>query len=338
MKDGYAVAVVGATGAVGEKMISVLAQRQFPVKVLRLFASERSAGKTVSFLDEKITVENLKTSSLEGINIALFSAGASVSRAFAARFTQAGAVVIDNSSAFRMDEETPLVVPEVNPNAARFHHGIIANPNCSTIQLVVAINLIHRRVGIKRLIVTALQSVSGTGREALVELLDQSKAILAGEKSEHTVYPHQIAFNLLPHIGSFLETGYTEEEMKLVNETRKILGDETIRVCATCVRVPVPVSHSEAVTIETRDALSPNEARDILMESPGVILVDEPTAATYPLPVYAAGKDEVFVGRVRRDISAPSSINMWVVSDNLRKGAALNAIQIAELLIKNNWL
>jgi len=334
LSAGYNVAVVGATGAVGEEMLKILAQRDFPVKNLRAIASERSEGKVVEFKEEKIKVENLAFTSFKNIDIALFSAGASVSREFSPKFASEGAVVVDNSSAFRMDRDVPLVVPEVNPHAVEKHKGIIANPNCSTIQLVVAINPIHKRAKIKRMVISTFQSVSGTGRDAIIELKEQTKNYLEKRPLEKKVYPHQIAFNLLPHIGRFLPSGYTEEEMKLVNETRKIMEDPAIKVTATCVRVPVFISHSETVTIETEIFLSVDEVREILSRAEGVILQDDPQNNIYPLPVEAAGKDEVFVGRIRKDESAPNSINMWVVSDNLRKGAALNTIQIAELLIK----
>jgi aspartate-semialdehyde dehydrogenase len=334
LSQGYNVAVVGATGAVGEEMLKILAQRDFPVKNIRAFASERSEGKLVNFGEGKVKVENLASASLKNIHIALFSAGASISRKFSPRFAREGAVVIDNSSAFRMEEDVPLVVPEVNPQAVEKHRGIIANPNCSTIQLVVAINPIHQRAKIKRIIVSTFQSVSGTGREAIVELRKQTEDYLNEKPLTKEVYPHRIAFNLLPHIGSFLPSGYTEEEMKLVNETQKIMEDPTITITATCVRVPVFISHSEAVTLETESKLSADEVREILSCAPGVVVQDEPENNLYPLPVEAAGRDEVFVGRIREDKSTSNSINLWVVSDNLRKGAALNTIQIAEVLIQ----
>lgn len=336
MVEGFNVAVVGATGAVGEEMFKILAQRNFPVKNLRAFASKRSEGKKIEFKGEKIKVENLSSSSLKNIDIALFSAGASVSREFSPRFVKEGAVVVDNSSAFRMEKDVPLVVPEVNPHAVEKHKGIIANPNCSTIQLVVALWPIHKNFKIKRIIVTTMQSVSGTGKEAIFELKTQTEQYLEGKPLKKEVYPHQITFNLLPHIGNFLLSGYTEEEMKLVNETRKIMEDDSIKVTATCVRVPVFFSHSEAVTIETEKSLSAAKVREILSETKGVIVEDNPEKNIYPLPINAQGKDEVFVGRIREDESCPNSINMWIVADNLRKGAALNTIQIAELLVEKN--
>jgi len=335
---GYNVAVVGATGAVGKEMLKVLAQRNFPVRNLRALASERSEGKMVEFAGESLKVERLTTSSFEGIEIALFSAGASVSREFSPIAAKRGAVVVDNSKAFRMDKNTPLVVPEVNPHTLRSHKGIIANPNCSTIQLVVAINPIHQRVKIKKLVISTYQAVSGTGKEAIRELTEQSRQLLSRQKTTKKVYPHQIAFNLLPHIGDFLPNGYTEEEMKLVNETRKIMEDESIAITATCVRVPVFNSHSEAVTLETEEKISVEEVRKILSWAPGVMVEDSPDQEIYPLPIKAAGRDEVFVGRIREDLSSPNGINMWIVADNLRKGAALNAVQIAELLIEQALL
>jgi len=334
----YNVAVVGATGAVGEEMLKILEERNFPIKNLRLLASPRSEGRNIEFAGESLRVEDLNKASLEGIEIALFSAGTSVSRQYAPLFTESGAVVVDNSAAFRMDKDVPLVVPEVNPEALRNHQGIIANPNCSTIQLVVAINPLHQQARIKRMIVSTFQAVSGTGRGAMAELRHQSEQYLRQEPIIAEVYPHQIAFNLLPHIGEFLPNGYTSEEMKLLNETRKILQDDAIRVTATCVRVPVFISHSEAVTLETEKRITAQQAREILMRAPGVIVRDNPSRRIYPLPVEGIGKDAVFVGRIREDESLPHSLNLWVVSDNLRKGAALNAIQIAELLIKESLL
>jgi len=338
LSRGYNVAVVGATGAVGEEMLKILQQRNFPLKNLRVLASERSKGKLLKFKEEKLKVERLSSASLKGIEIALFSAGASISREFSPKMVKMGAVVVDNSSAFRMEKDVPLIVPEVNPWALKNHQGIIANPNCSTIQLVVAINPIHLRVKIKRMIISTFQSVSGTGREAILELKKQSESYLSGGSTTSKVYPHQIAFNLLPHIGQFLPSGYTEEEMKLVNETRKIMEDPSIAITATCVRVPVFISHSEVVTIETKEKISVEKVREILSSSPGVIVKDKPQENSYPLPIEAAGKDEVFVGRIREDESITNGINLWVVADNLRKGAALNTIQIAELLIQEGLI
>ena len=338
MGRGYNVAVVGVTGAVGEEMLKILNQRDFPVSNLKALASERSEGKTLKFGSEEVKVERLTPSSFKEIEIALFSAGTSISREFSPIAARAGAVVVDNSAAFRMDPNAPLIVPEVNPHAAKNHKGIIANPNCSTIQMVVAIYPIHKVSRIRRIIVSTYQAVSGTGREAVEELRNQAHQWARGDEIIREVYPYQIAFNLLPHIGEFLPNGYTSEEMKMLNETRKIMEDDRIRVTATCVRAPVFGAHSEAVTIETERGVSVEEAREILSRSPGVIVQDDPQNNIYPLPLEAEGKDEVFVGRIREDESAERSLNLWIVSDNLRKGGALNTIQIAELLIRENLL
>ncbi|MEA1964321.1 MAG: aspartate-semialdehyde dehydrogenase [Candidatus Aerophobetes bacterium] len=339
MSRGYNIAVVGATGAVGREMLKILEERNFPIRNLRAIASERSEGKTLKFAQEKIKVENLgSSSSFKGIEIALFSAGAPISKEFSPKMVKAGAVVVDNSKAFRMEEEVPLIVPEVNPQSVRNHKGIIANPNCSTIQLVVAINPIHKSAHINRLNVSTYQAVSGTGKEAIEELKRQVEQCIKGEKITRQVYPHQIAFNLLPHIGDFLSNGYTEEEMKLVNETRKIMEDESITITATCVRVPVFISHSEAVNLQTERKITPLQVKNILLNAPGVILEDKSEENIYPLPLKTAGRDEVFVGRIREDFSTNKGINLWIVADNLRKGAALNTIQIAELLIKENLI
>ena len=333
-KDKYVVAVVGATGAVGNEMVSILEERNFPVDRLRLFASERSEGETIEFHDEAIRVEVLREDVFEGIDIALFSAGAERSKHYAPIAVRAGCVVVDNSSAWRMDPEVPLVVPEVNPEDLRWHRGIIANPNCSTIQMVVVLKPIHDAARIKRVVVTTFQSVSGTGKRAMDELLNQTAQLLNFRDIKPEVYPHQIAFNCLPHIDKFMDGGYTKEELKMVNETKKILGDDSIRITATTVRVPVFRGHSESVNIETEKKLSANEVRAILSEAPGIIVYDAPEKNVYPLPVYASGRDEVYVGRIREDNSIESGINMWIVADNLRKGAALNAVQIAERLIE----
>lgn len=333
-KAAYHVAVVGATGAVGTQMIEALDERKFPVAKLTPLASARSAGGVVTFLEQDLTVETLTKESFAGVDIALFSAGTDVSREYAPIAAKAGAVVIDNSAAWRMEKDVPLVVPEVNPFDTVWHKGIIANPNCSTIQMVVALKPIHDRVRIRRVVVTTFQSVSGTGKEAMDELLDECKALLSFKEPTPKVYPYQIAFNCLPHIDEFLASGYTKEEMKMVNETRKIMGDPSIQVTATTVRVPVYVGHSEAVNIETERKLTANEARAILSEAPGVIVYDDPAHKLYPMPLDVAGKDEVYVGRVREDESIPNGLNLWVVADNLRKGAATNAVQIAELLIR----
>ena len=333
-KEKYVVAVVGATGAVGNEMISTLEQRQFPVERLRLFASERSEGKSLEFNGDEIPVEALKDDSFRGIDIALFSAGAERSKVWAPVAARSGCVVVDNSSQWRMDPEIPLVVPEVNAHDLKWHKGIIANPNCSTIQMVVVLKPIHDAARIERVVVTTFQSVSGTGKKAIDELLQQTTNLLNFKEIECNVYPHQIAFNCLPHIDKFLENGYTKEEMKMVNETKKIMGDNSIRVTATTVRVPVFRGHSESLNIETEKKLTPNEARAILSAAPGIVVYDAPEKNIYPLPVYAAGKDETYVGRIREDESIDNGLNMWIVSDNLRKGAALNAVQIAERLIE----
>lgn len=335
MAKSFNVAVAGATGAVGQEMVNVLEQRNFPVEELSLFASERSAGKSMEYKGKQITVQELTKDSFAGIEIALFSAGASVSREFAPAAVKAGTIVVDNSSAFRMNDEVPLVVPEVNPHDISWHKGIIANPNCSTIQMVVALKPLHDLAKIKRIVVSTYQSVSGTGTKAMQELGDQTKMMFnfQQQKIKPQVYHHRIAFNCLPHIDVFLENGYTKEEMKMVNETQKIMGDKSIAVTATTVRVPVFISHAESVNIETERFISPEEAREALSSFPGVKVVDDPAKNIYPLQSDSAGKDEVFVGRIRRDFSVPHGLNLWIVADNLRKGAALNAVQIAEKLI-----
>jgi aspartate-semialdehyde dehydrogenase len=333
-KDNYIVAVVGATGAVGNEMIETLEQRDFPVEKLRLFASERSLGKTLPFRGSEIPVETIDENSFKGIDIALFSAGGDRSKQWAPVAAKSGCVVVDNSSAWRMDPEVPLVVPEVNPDDIKKHKGIIANPNCSTIQMVVVLKPIHDAAQIKRVVVTTFQSVSGTGKKAMDELVEQTRDILNFKEPRCEVYPHQIAFNILPHIDAFLESGYTKEEMKMVNETKKILGDDSIKVTATTVRVPVLRCHSESLNIETEKKISPNETRAALAAAPGIVVFDAPDKNVYPLPVDVAGKDETYVGRVREDDSVDCGINLWIVADNLRKGAALNAVQIAEKLVE----
>jgi aspartate-semialdehyde dehydrogenase len=336
--QGYNVAVVGATGAVGTMMIKVLEERNFPVKSIKLLASARSAGKKLTFKGTEVVVEELKESSFKGVDIALFSAGASVSRAFGPVAVSSGCVVVDNSSAFRMDPETPLVVPEVNPHALKKHKGLISNPNCSTIQMVVALKPIRDAAGIKRIVVTTFQAVSGTGQRAIFELENQVKAWVKGEPMPRSVYPHQIAFNCLPHIGAFLDNAYTEEEMKMVNETRKIFEDPSIAVSATTVRVPVFYGHSESINVELKSPLSPEEARELLSKAEGVTVVDDPKNNLYPMPIHAAGQDKTLVGRIRKDLSVEHGLAMWVVADNIRKGAATNAVQIAELLIQGGML
>ncbi|MDY0039870.1 MAG: aspartate-semialdehyde dehydrogenase [Desulforhabdus sp.] len=334
----FDVAVVGATGAVGNMMIQVLEERSFPVRSLKLLASARSAGKKLSFRGRQITVEELREDSFEGLQLALFSAGGSVSRTFAPISAQAGCVVVDNSSAFRMDPKIPLVVPEVNPDAVTVAPGIIANPNCSTIQMVVALKPIQDAVGIKRIVVTTFQAVSGTGKRAVDELRRQIKDLSNGDPVNWEVYPHRIAFNCLPHIGAFLENGYTEEEMKMVNETRKIFNDYSIGVCATTVRVPVYYGHSESVNVETRNPISVEQVRDLLSSASGVKLVDTPADKLYPMPIDSEGRDETLVGRIRKDPSVENGLTMWVVADNIRKGAATNAVQIAEILVERNLI
>jgi aspartate-semialdehyde dehydrogenase len=331
----YHVAVVGATGAVGNEMIKILEERQFPVGKLTLLASERSLGKELTFRGKSLPVEVLTENSFAGIEIGLFSAGGSISDRFAPIAARAGCIVIDNTNAFRMVPEIPLVVPEVNPEAIALYknRGIIANPNCSTIQMVVALKPIHDAVRIKRIVVSTYQAVSGTGKKAIEELELQTRAIMNGQKPVIKVYPYQIAFNCLPHIDIFLDNGYSREEMKMVNETKKIMNDPSIAVTATTVRVPVFHAHSESVNIETERKITPDEVRKLLSTAPGVRVVDDPQWKKYPLAIDAAGQDETLVGRIREDESIPNGINMWVVADNIRKGAALNAVQIAEILI-----
>ncbi|HEX5637476.1 MAG: aspartate-semialdehyde dehydrogenase [Gammaproteobacteria bacterium] len=338
MSKKYDVAVVGATGAVGETMLSILAQRKFPVGKVYALASERSAGKKVEFGDKMLTVESLADFDFSKVQIGLFSPGASVSAEYAPKAAAAGCVVIDNTSQFRYDKDIPLVVPEVNPQAVAQYknRGIIANPNCSTIQMLVALKPIYDAVGITRINVCTYQAVSGTGKEAIEELAQQTAALLNGKPVECKVYPKQIAFNVIPQIDVFLENGYTKEEMKMVWETRKIMGDEKIMVNPTTVRVPVFFGHSEAVHIETRDKITAEAAMALLRKAPGVTLLDERKAGGYPTAVTeAANNDATYVGRVREDISCDRGLDMWVVSDNVRKGAALNSVQIAEILIKD---
>ncbi|QIB67274.1 aspartate-semialdehyde dehydrogenase [Kineobactrum salinum] len=337
MADSYDVAVVGATGAVGETMMAILEERDFPVRNLYPLASSRSAGKTVSFKGKQVMVTDLAEFDFSQVQIGLFSAGGSISAEFAPKAAAAGCVVIDNTSHFRRDEDIPLVIPEVNPEAlARYTvRNIIANPNCSTIQMLVALKPIYDAVGIERVNVCTYQAVSGTGKEAIEELAAQTARLLNGQEISCEVYPKQIAFNALPHIDTFQDNGYTREEMKMVWETQKILGDSSIRVNPTCVRVPVFFGHSEAVHIETVDKLSADEARKLLSAFPGITVMDERRDGGYPTAVTdATGHDPVFVGRIREDISHPRGLDMWIVSDNVRKGAALNSVQIAESLIR----
>jgi len=335
-KEKYNVAVAGATGAVGTEMVSILEERNFPVGNLKLLASTRGAGTKMEFKGKEYTVEVMQESSFAGMDIGLFSPGGSVSEKFAPIAGKAGCVVIDNTSAFRMDPQVPLVVPEVNAHAIAQYpkKNIIANPNCSTIQMVVALKPIHDAVRIKRVVVSTYQAVSGTGRRAIKELESQVLAIYNNKEIEKSVYPHQIAFNCLPHIDVFFDNGYTKEEMKMVNETKKIMEDNSIQVTATTVRVPVFYGHSESVNIETERKITAVQVREILSKAPGVVVMDNPEKFEYPLAIDAAGKDETFVGRIREDESIPNGINLWIVSDNIRKGAALNAVQIAEILIQ----
>jgi len=336
--SGYRVAIVGATGLVGQEFIKVLEQRNFPMTSIRLLASDRSAGKKLFVNHQEIEVEETTLESFKKIDIALFSAGAETSRYFSPVAAQSGAVVVDNSSAFRMMPTVPLVVPEVNPEDIKWHKGIIANPNCSTIQMVVALYPLHKVNPIKRVIVDTYQAVSGTGSTAVEELTVQAKQVLDGQTAIPHVYPHQIAFNILPEIDVFLDNGYTKEEWKMAEETRKIMHVDDIAISATCVRVPVFTGHSEAVHVEFSQPMSPDEARRILAQAPGIKLLDDTAISLYPQPWSVAGTDEVFVGRIRRDASHPNGLVMWVVADNLRKGAALNAVQITEEVIKGKWL
>jgi len=328
------VAVVGATGAVGSTMLGVMRERGFPADEVVAFASERSVGRQIDWGDKVLSCSALSDKTIQGFDIALFSAGGSTSGEWAPRFADAGAVVVDNSSRWRMDDTVPLVVAEVNPEALEKHNGIVANPNCSTMQMVVALKPILDAAGIERLVITTCQSVSGTGQRAVEELHEQTEAVIeAREVPAPAVYPHQIAFNVLPHAGTFPEgSDYTDEELKLVNETRKILGQPGIGVSATCTRVPVYTGHSESVNVQTREPLSPEECRDLLAGFPGVVVMDDPARGIYPLAIDAAGRDDVLVGRIRRDPSHERCLNLWIVGDNLRKGAATNAVQLAELL------
>jgi aspartate-semialdehyde dehydrogenase len=328
------VAVVGATGAVGSTMLGVMRERGFPVDEVVPFASERSAGRTIDWGEHDLTVRALADDAIPGFDIALFSAGSGISEEWAPRFADRGAVVVDNSSFWRMNEDVPLVVSEVNPEALDSHRGIVANPNCSTMQMVVALKPILDAVGIDRIVVSTYQSVSGTGQRAVEELHDQTKAVIEAEELQPPqVYPHQIAFNVVPQVENFADgDDYTTEERKMMRETRKILGEAELAVSATCVRVPVYTGHSESINVQTRDDLSPEDCRELLGSAPGVVVVDDPADGIYPLAIDAAGRDDVLVGRIRRDPSHERCLNMWVVGDNLRKGAATNAVQVAELL------
>jgi aspartate-semialdehyde dehydrogenase len=315
-------------------MLQALEESRFPVEKLTLLASPRSAGSTLMFAGETYTVQAVSTEAFTGVDIALFSPGGAVSREWAPVAARQGAVVIDNSSAFRMEPDVPLVVPEVNPQAIHQHHGIIANPNCSTIQMVVALKPIYDAVGIRRVVVSTYQSVSGAGNKAMEELKEQTQAQLQGQDLPPRYFPHPIAFNAIPQIDVFLENGYTKEEMKMVHETHKIMGDDSILVSPTTVRIPVMVGHSEAINLETREPITPEQARSIWAQAPGVAVMDDPAHNLYPLPITAAGSDLVYVGRIRTDMTVENGLNFWVVADNLRKGAATNAVQIAQLLVQ----
>ena len=334
------VAVVGGTGAVGSTILGVMRERGFPADEVVPFASERSAGRSIDWGDRELTVVALTDESIQGFDLALFSAGGAVSEEWAPRFAEAGAVVVDNSSFWRMHDDVPLVIAEVNPEALDSHNGIVANPNCSTMQAVVALKPILDRAGIERIVFSTYQSVSGTGQRAVEELHDQARAVVeAKEIPDPAVYPHQIAFNVIPQVETFKDgDDYTTEERKMMAETRKILGDPDLRISATCVRVPVYTGHSESVNVQTRDDLSPEECRELLADAPGVQVIDDPANGLYPLAIDGAGQDDVLVGRIRRDPSHERCLNMWVVGDNLRKGAATNAVQVAELLVKRNLL
>jgi aspartate-semialdehyde dehydrogenase len=332
MERGYHLAIVGATGAVGLELLSILEERQFPVAQLSLLASQRSAGRTLIFGGKEFPVHELRQDSFKGVDFALFSVNSSISRAYAPLATREGAVVIDDSSAFRMDPSVPLVVTEVNPHTLKRHHGIIAHPNCSTIPLVMILKPLHDHARVQRVVVATYQSVSGAGARAMDELDRQTRALVDGQAVSVDVFPHQIAGNCLPHIDAFGELGYTGEEWKMVRETHKILEDDAIRMSTTTVRVPVYRCHSEAVNIEMERPLTPQEVREILAAAPGVAVIDDPEKNWYPMPITVAGRDEVYVGRIRQDLSHARAINLWLVSDNLRKGAALNMIQIMELL------
>ncbi len=336
-KKKFNIAVAGATGAVGNQMLTCLEERDFPVKQIKLLASRRSVGRNLRFRGDLIAVQELTEESFKGMDIALFSAGGAASKKYAPLAAKDGCVVVDNSSTWRMDTKVPLVVPEVNPHAIAGYtkKGIIANPNCSTIQMVLPINPIHKKYEIKRIVVSTYQAVSGTGKKAIDELLDQTRSMINFLDYEQKVYPHRIAFNCIPHIDGFLDNGYTKEEIKMVNETRKILEDDNIGITATTVRVPVYFGHSESVNIETKKEISAHEVRDLLEKEPGIKVLDEPKKNIYPLAIDAAGQDLTLVGRIRDDESVKNGINIWIVADNIRKGAATNTVQIAEILAKD---
>lgn len=334
----YNVAILGATGAVGTELLTLLAERNFPLGKLKVLASERSAGKSIRFADKDLTIEAVNESSFNDVDIVLASAGGSISKQWLPIATKAGAVSIDNSSAFRMHPDVPLIVPEVNPEAALTHKGIIANPNCTTILLAVAIYPLHQVQPIKRIVAATYQSASGAGARAMEEVKIQSQAILNGEPALPEILPYPLAFNLFPHNSPMTENNYCEEEMKMVNETRKIFADQNIRITATCIRVPVLRAHSEAINLEFDRPFSPDKAREILAKAAGVQLVEDFSKNYFPMPIDASGKDDVLVGRIRQDISHPNGLELWLCGDQIRKGAALNAVQIAELLIANSLL
>lgn len=335
----FSVAIMGATGAVGQELLKLLEERNFPVGSLKLLASERSAGKTMTFKGEPLTIELLTEDSFEGVDLVLSSAGGSVSKQFVPAAVKAGAIVVDNTSAYRMDEDVPLVVPEVNAEALQNHKGIIANPNCSTIQMVVALNPIHQAATIKRIVVSTYQAASGAGAAAMQELIEHSRLALDGKAlPEAKKFPHSLAFNCIPHVDVFLENGYTKEEMKMVHETRKIMSAPKMGITVTTVRVPVLRSHSEAINIETEKKLTADQARELLSKAPGIVLRDDPANKIYPLASEATNQDPTYVGRIREDDSIENGLNIWVVADQIRKGAALNSLQIAEAMIEQGLL
>lgn len=338
MSQSYRVAILGGTGAVGTELIALLESRKFPVKELRLLASPRSAGKTLTFCGENLTVEALSESALADVDLVLASAGATLSREWASKAVEAGAVVIDNSSAFRMDPQTPLVVPEVNPEAAAAHHGIIANPNCTTILMALAVWPLHQIQPVKRLVVATYQSASGAGARAMEEVKQQAAAILEDASPPTESFPYPLAFNLFPHNSPLNDAGYCQEEMKMVNETRKIFSSPELRISATCVRVPVLRAHSEAINLEFERPFSPAQAKQALTQAPGVRVVEDWQANYFPMPIDASGQDDVLVGRIRQDISHDCGLELWLSGDQIRKGAALNAVQIAELVVDKQWL
>ncbi|MEM8777833.1 MAG: aspartate-semialdehyde dehydrogenase [Cyanobacteria bacterium P01_G01_bin.49] len=332
------VAILGATGAVGTELLKLLESRKFPLNSLKLLASPRSAGNTLTFKGEKLKVEAVQETAFQGVDLVLASAGGSNSKAWAKAIANAGAVMVDNSSAFRMNPNVPLIIPEINPDAAANHQGIIANPNCTTILMAVAIYPLHKVQPIQRIVVSTYQSASGAGARAMEEVKIQSQAILEGEEPKPEILPYPLAFNLFPHNSPLTDSGYCEEEMKMVNETRKIFNEPTLKVTATCVRVPVLRAHSEAINLEFAEAFSVTQAREIIAQAPGVKLVEDWQKNYFPMPIDASGKDDVLVGRIRQDLSHPCGLELWLCGDQIRKGAALNAVQIAELLVKKSWL